>query len=148
MIVEQVISFDYDCCPHASWTVAESRERGVFIQQFKLQPSEFVWEGEKVTFKEAWLEDAVEVDYDWFCRPYQKKIGWFICFRLDRYIDSSLADLEFDDINRSFGRSVSGDLVVFRERFRLERAQPTVIKIRIKNSKDQAIEVISGSVEE
>jgi hypothetical protein len=146
MNVEQLISFDYDCCPHASWTVAESRERGVFITQFKLQPSEFVWEGEKVTIKEAWLEDAVEVDYDWFCRPYQKKIGWFMCFTLDRYLDtdSSVADFELDGARGSFGSTVSGDLQVFRERFGLEDAQPTTIKIRIKTSKDQTIEVING----
>src|SRR5262245_51611495 len=72
----------YDHRPHPSLSIWQSKLRGVFVSEVKLEPHQLRWHGEAIEIGDAWLEEAAVVDYA-PPRPHSRKLGWYyLCFSL------------------------------------------------------------------
>lgn len=68
---------DYE--PIGSTSVSQSKRIGVFISEIPVTPTSFQWNGNLVTIKEAWLEQALVRQCD---RKHKNEKLCFLCFTL------------------------------------------------------------------
>lgn len=75
---------------HPSYTIAESKARGAFIEAVSLTPAAIDWKGRRISVKEAWLEQQTElvrvyvfVPFVWERRVYRRAAGYNLCLNLD-----------------------------------------------------------------
>lgn len=75
---------DPHCTPHVySRSMQDSREKGWFIAEAKIEPASFVWDGVPIRIREAWIEQEVTRQYDVWLNRIDVKGEYQFCFTLD-----------------------------------------------------------------
>jgi hypothetical protein len=67
-----------------SYSIRESKERGVYVCPVSVEPCVINWEGHEIVIKEAWLEKASVRPFWQTPTFYVNRItsGYFLCFNL------------------------------------------------------------------
>ena len=80
---------------HPSYTIADSKARGAFIERVAVTPSVIDWHGQRIVLKETWLEHQTElvqiyviVPFLWKHHQYRKTQGYNLCVNLDEGWDA------------------------------------------------------------
>jgi hypothetical protein len=58
--------------------------RGTLVTKLEVQPKSIIWLGKSIAIKEAWFEEAAELQHILIWFLYYKKLGFqYVCFQTD-----------------------------------------------------------------